>query len=617
MKELPLMDPTGSSTYSEDVERSHHLMSNLAASRLMGVVLWCREEPGRVGEVLDFPPHRHRSPWIFGRHDPLDSAPRVELMRQRPRELRPPDPLNLVRLSRQQLAITVLDQKGAVHGTALASETSPELSLEVINLGKRALLHQGLRVDKAIVHAGEVLELAGELLFLCVKRPGRWAEWPEWLHYPPFPFGEADAFGIVGESPAIWTLRRGIALAAHSPEHTLILGARGTGKEAVARAIHLCSSRAKNAYVTCDVSAIPEDYVSTELFGNCAGFPVGARSREGLVTRADGGTLLLDELGDLPRDAARDLRRFLQEGEYRPLGASTLRRANVRVMGATNCPTDALPADVADRFLRRIQVPPLSERLEDVPLIAHHFLTLRIEKDARLKEHFLGHPPEVDGRGKEGARTSPALVTAFLEEALSGANVRGIQALLSRAIDDALCHPRQLVLNVPARAVEGRGSGLVAPPSLQAQDSAAMPGPHPGGPGPASHFTFEDERVLNLLRSYRFEIKRAAMDPLWGVSEATAHKMQRVLMYKALLRCDCGPEQSARYLAGSDVSPATEALRVKLQKRLQLRLDTLKSWFTEGGQALAQQRLRDQDGSDCTWGERVLAQMRSPAPKTC
>ena len=179
----------------------------------------------------------------------------------------------------------------------------------------------------------------------------------------------------------------------------LVLGESGTGKELVARALHQNGQRVKKAFVAVNCGAIPASLLESELFGHIRGaFTDAASDKAGLFEQADGGTLFLDEIGEMPLALQVKLLRVLQEGEIRSVGASTSKKVNVRVVSATS---RDLSADVeAGRFREdlyfRLNVfclllPPLRDRLEDIPLLAEHFLRryasgndnlLRIEPDA-------------------------------------------------------------------------------------------------------------------------------------------------------------------------------------------------------------------------------------------
>jgi len=173
-----------------------------------------------------------------------------------------------------------------------------------------------------------------------------------------------------------------IMKAARSDATVIVSGETGTGKDLVARAIHYSSKRKKGPYVALNIPALPESLIEGELFGSEKGAFTGAHERKiGKFESAAGGTLLLDEIGDLPPQTQVKLLRFLQDREFFRLGSNQPLRADVRVIAATNRDLEALMKEGkfrTDLFYRlnviRIQVPPLRRRKEDIPPLADHFL---------------------------------------------------------------------------------------------------------------------------------------------------------------------------------------------------------------------------------------------------
>ena len=188
---------------------------------------------------------------------------------------------------------------------------------------------------------------------------------------------------LTGHSGAMMTLRSKIDLVARATSPVLITGETGTGKEVVARAIHTSSARRREAFVTVNTSAIPEALLESEMFGHVRGAFTGAtHPHRGYFTQADGGTLLLDEIGDMPLSLQAKLLRVLQEGEIRAVGGEHVERVDVRVVAATNQPLRDLVRSGRfreDLFYRldviALEVPPLRARREDIPELARIFLT--------------------------------------------------------------------------------------------------------------------------------------------------------------------------------------------------------------------------------------------------
>jgi two-component system response regulator AtoC len=229
--------------------------------------------------------------------------------------------------------------------------------------------------------------------------------------------------GLVVESRA---MRAALDLVARVAEHNttvLITGESGTGKEVIARAIHRASPRAARPFVGINCAAIPESLLESELFGHVRGAFTGATAdKAGLFDQASGGTLLLDEIGELPVGLQAKLLRVLQEGEIRRVGDQKTRRVDVRVLAAT---ARDLAAEAAagrfreDLFYRlnvvTIELPPLRERPEDIAPLARHFV-------ARLAQRF-GRPLVLND----------AVVT-WLEQQEWRGNVRELENAIERAV---------------------------------------------------------------------------------------------------------------------------------------------------------------------------------------
>jgi two-component system, NtrC family, response regulator HydG len=195
----------------------------------------------------------------------------------------------------------------------------------------------------------------------------------------PHPVGKAE---IVGNAPAIRALQTAIDFVARSSAPVLVTGETGSGKELVARAIHDRSSRAHHPFVAVNMSAIPEELLEAEIFGHVRGaFTGAAQPRKGLFTEADGGTLLLDEIGDMSIGLQVKLLRVLQSGDVRPVGSDRTHHVDVRVIAATHRDLPKLVKEGRfreDLFFRldvlSVFVPPLREHREDIPALAAYFL---------------------------------------------------------------------------------------------------------------------------------------------------------------------------------------------------------------------------------------------------
>jgi two-component system nitrogen regulation response regulator GlnG len=188
---------------------------------------------------------------------------------------------------------------------------------------------------------------------------------------------------LVGRSPAMQQLFRQIALVADSDLSVMVTGETGTGKELVAAAIHRHSRRAERAYLAVAPATLSETVLESELFGHVKGAFTGAsENRDGLFQLADGGTVLLDEIGDLNRSAQVKLLRVIEQGQFTPVGDIRPRTCDVRVIAATNRDMNeaVTGGDFREDLLYRlaavsIHVPPLRDRPEDIPLLCQHFLS--------------------------------------------------------------------------------------------------------------------------------------------------------------------------------------------------------------------------------------------------
>lgn len=187
---------------------------------------------------------------------------------------------------------------------------------------------------------------------------------------------------IIGESPAMQGVFRAVGRLMRLDATVLITGESGTGKELVAHALHRHSMRKDNAFIALNMAAIPKDLMESELFGYEKGAFTGANNQhKGRFEQADGGTLFMDEIGDMPIDLQTRLLRVLADGEFYRIGGYTPLKADVRIIAATH--QDLLQQAGARRFREdlyhrlnviRIHIPALRERVEDIPLLARHFL---------------------------------------------------------------------------------------------------------------------------------------------------------------------------------------------------------------------------------------------------
>jgi formate hydrogenlyase transcriptional activator len=193
---------------------------------------------------------------------------------------------------------------------------------------------------------------------------------------------------IVGESPALKSVLEEVSLVARTDATVLILGETGTGKELIARAIHNQSNRASRPFMRVNCAAIPPSLIASELFGHEKGAFTGALQRRmGRFEAAHGGTIFLDEIGELPMETQIALLRVLQEREFERVGSNHPISVDVRIIAATNRDLKAAVAEGTfrqDMFYRLnvfpIHVPALRERIEDIPLLVEHFVERYAQK---------------------------------------------------------------------------------------------------------------------------------------------------------------------------------------------------------------------------------------------
>ena len=348
----PLAKTTVTDTTDSSTPTSHDHIPAYALA-----LLWSATESHRVGQVAFLPPYE---PVYVGRGD------------KEPRKFarfgwhRPGEPL-VVLPGQEFLAGDKISRLQALFEASVDG-------VEMKKLGRRSTYVNGKECgDTTTLQEDDRILIAKQALLLVVRRPGL-------LPVPPGAhelhlFGEPDAAGIVGESLRAWQLRSQLELAARFEKHVLIRGETGTGKEMAAAVVHNRSRRASGPFVSLNAASVPSSIIDSELFGIAADYPNhGTPARKGVIGDADQGTLFLDEVGDCSHETQTRLLRFLESGEYRRVGETMPRRADVRVVGATNKDDTAFRKDFRARFQMVVQLHPLRERQEDIPLLARHLL---------------------------------------------------------------------------------------------------------------------------------------------------------------------------------------------------------------------------------------------------
>lgn len=284
--------------------------------------------------------------------------------------------------------------------------------------------------------------------------------------------GDTGFHGMIGRSKPMRALFDSIRMVARADGPVLITGESGTGKELVARAVHEESSRSRKPFVAVNCAGIPPELLETELFGHTASAFTGARqARKGLFAEADGGSLLLDEIGEMPLEMQAKLLRILQDGRIRPVGANQEEQLDVRIIAATN---RDLEDDVREKRFREdlyfrletfsMQVPTLRERGDDIDLLTVHLIN---EFSLKL------------GRDVKGI-TSAAL--GLIRQHSFPGNVRELASAIERAV--TFCRGSEIdVTDLPERLQQTRaGSSESAPDNTlvsslltAASDQATLP----------------------------------------------------------------------------------------------------------------------------------------------
>lgn len=313
---------------------------------------------------------------------------------------------------------------------------------------------------------------------------------------------------MIGESAPMKTLRERIERAASAQAPVLVTGERGTGKELVARAIHLASRRASGALEKLNCAAVPSELIESELFGHEAGAFTGAtKQRRGKFERANGGTLFLDEVGDMPSPMQAKLLRVLQEGEIERVGGGDLLKVDVRVVAATNkdlpeeIKAGRFRADLYDRLnVVPLRLPALRERREDIPSLAAHFLRAACEAN--------------DRRGKSLSDGAKKLLTQY---DFPG-NVRELRNLVERLV---ILSPEDVISESDARGL------LPIAGSASLQGSFYTPGK------PLREMVDEAERdlILRALQHHDNQITKTAAD--LDLERSHLYKKMRALGIRA------------------------------------------------------------------------------------
>ncbi|HKP00716.1 MAG TPA: sigma-54 dependent transcriptional regulator [Nitrospiraceae bacterium] len=304
-------------------------------------------------------------------------------------------------------------------------------------------------------------------------------------------------FELVGQSPAMQQLRQLIQTAGPTNSRVLIGGENGTGKELVARAIHMQSARANRPFVAVNCAAIPETLIESELFGHEKGSFSGATSmKRGQFEQADSGTLFLDEIADMSLNTQAKVLRALQEQQFTRVGGTKLLKVDVRVLAASNknLLKEIEKGTFRDDLFYRLNVvpiivPPLRERREDIPLLIRHFMRVHAEEQGlRMKE------------------VSPEAMAVYQQYDWPG-NIRELRNLIERLmimVPESVIGPAQAGIPLQARSVESAPQsigGTIDPVFTQSYDSLRD-----------ARNAFEKDYIGRKLREHHWNISRTAED---------------------------------------------------------------------------------------------------------
>ncbi len=300
---------------------------------------------------------------------------------------------------------------------------------------------------------------------------------------------------LIGHSPMIVEVYKNLARAALSSSSVLITGESGTGKELVARAIHENSPRKTKRMLAINCGALTDSLLESELFGHARGAFTGAiHEKKGLLEEADGGTLFLDEIGDVSPALQVKLLRFLQEGEFKPVGSNENRHADLRIIAATHRQLEELIKQGKfreDLFYRlkviEIHLPSLREHLEDLPDLVNHFL-------ARHSE----------GNGKRISHVSPEAMELLSKHSWPG-NVRELEHAIERAA----------AMSTSAVLFPEDFSGFIGEPA------AVIESEQKTGKG-VSLEELEKEHILRVLRETNYNKSKASA--VLGIDRATLYR---------------------------------------------------------------------------------------------
>ena len=497
------------------VETGGHLLAD--AVRVPGLTILHHPDPGRVGERVALTRLVAGRAERLGRGEPEFAQPGRGGER----------PLADSHLSRRPIEI----RPGEVGGVILDRAGSPLL----VKVNGEPLA-ESRELSAAEVERGAVL-LLGHCVVLCLG--------------PVDPVAGASAGreadqGLVGESAPMVALRAEIRRAASTDLPVLLRGETGTGKELVARAIHAAGRRARGAFVGVNMAALPPTLAAAELFGVARGAFTGAdRARGGLMRRADGGTLLLDELGEMPAEVQALLLRALETGEVLAVGGDAPFRVDVRWIAATDADLEA--AIAAGRFKA-----PLLHRLAGYEI---HLPPLRARRDdfGRLLRSF------VRGEAATGGGEPPALAARWVADLAAydwPGNVRELKNAVRRIVLAGLDGGEAAMAQQVAQVLAAPRS---APP--EREGAGRNPTERPAPPERRRPEDLGEREIEEALRAHRWRVSDAAD----ALNVARTSLYERIAKSPSLRRAselDVEELREARARAGGDLDAMAAALEV-------------------------------------------------------
>jgi DNA-binding NtrC family response regulator len=404
-----------------------------------------------------------------------------------------------------------------VDAIVIAPEATPSLVRELLKAGVRDVLLDSngtalLRAVEETLDAQQLLPLVDRLSERRVR--------------------SSRFEGMLSRSHAMWDVFETCARVAPTDVNVLICGETGTGKELLARALHRQSKR-RGRFVAVNCSSLPEHLVESELFGHEKGAFTGAmRASQGIFRHAEGGTVLLDEIGDMPPTAQKSLLRVLEDRTVRPVGGTGAVAVDVRIVAATNVALEEAVAEGSfreDLFYRldviRLEIPPLRDRPEDVVYLFGHFVK-------SLAKHY----------GVERPRTSDDFLARLASYSWPG-NVRELENFSER-----------IVLHGKRRALSGRDfSRLVRPaeaPAASGRDGVGAPAPVPN-PTPTESTAGTIDTTKGLEETLTPAVRRLERRYLEALLESTGGRIQ-----EAARRAKISRRTLQRKLAGHGIDKA-------------------------------------------------------------